>query len=120
MATFKFFSDINGTTTELGRLQPMDNKEFSRLFPGVKGKRWDGFSMKVGQPLDFTPVFDRVEKRWTRDLRPVTREISYKSNPSKHVCDARCMNATGRTMQCECSCGGKNHGQGAFHCSEAA
>lgn len=27
-----------------------------------------------------------------------------------HVCDARCMGATGPS--CECSCGGKNHGSG--------
>jgi hypothetical protein len=110
--TLKYF---NGTT-ELHRPQPMDNKEFVQLFPGVKGKRWDGFSMMVANPLDFTPVFDRTVGRWTTDLRPVTRVINYKSNPSKHICDARCMNATGRTMQCECSCGGKNHGNGGFRC----
>lgn len=28
---------------------------------------------------------------------------------SQHVCDARCMCATGH--DCECSCGGKNHGK---------
>lgn len=26
----------------------------------------------------------------------------------KHICDARCLNATGR--DCSCSCGGANHG----------
>lgn len=50
----------------------------------------------------------------------VERTIEYKSNPLKHVCDARCINATGRIMKCECSCGGKNHGKGAFNCEEAA
>jgi len=29
---------------------------------------------------------------------------------SSHVCDARCMNAFG--PDCECSCGGANHGAG--------
>lgn len=43
---------------------------------------------------------------------PVERRVEYKSNPSKHVCDVRCMNANGRTMKCECACGGKNHGRG--------
>lgn len=47
----------------------------------------------------------------------IERTINMKSSPSKHECDARCINATGRTMQCECSCGGKNHGRGAFNCS---
>ncbi len=52
---------------------------------------------------------------WVRATRIVIR----KSSPSMHECDARCINATGRTMQCECSCGGKNHGKGAFACVAA-
>lgn len=35
---------------------------------------------------------------------------------TEHVCDARCTNATG--SNCECSCGGKNHGK-AFMCEAA-
>ena len=38
------------------------------------------------------------------------RCIGYSRTPSKHKCDARCMNAKGN--QCECSCGGANHGKG--------
>ena len=53
---------------------------------------------------------------WTGYVK-VERSIRYKSNPSKHECDARCINATGRVMNCECSCGGKNHGKGAFKCN---
>lgn len=49
----------------------------------------------------------------------VERKINYKSNPSRHECDARCYNATGRNMTCECSCGGKNHGRGALQCEAA-
>lgn len=44
----------------------------------------------------------------------VERAIEYKSSPSRHECDARCFNATGRIMKCECACGGKNHGKGSF------
>jgi len=29
---------------------------------------------------------------------------------AEHVCDSRCMNATG--PNCECGCGGENHGRG--------
>jgi len=54
-------------------------------------------------------IWDVDSKAWVRATRVVIR----KSNPSMHECDARCMNATGRTMQCECSCGGKNHGKGS-------
>lgn len=46
----------------------------------------------------------------------VTRVIKYNAFGSKHECDARCMNASGRTMNCECSCGGINHGKGKFNC----
>lgn len=41
------------------------------------------------------------------------RKVEYKSNPSKHECDARCVRAVGKIMRCECSCGGLNHGKGA-------
>lgn len=36
------------------------------------------------------------------------RVIFYKNRPSLHKCDARCETAKGHN--CECSCGGKNHG----------
>jgi hypothetical protein len=57
-------------------------------------------------------------KGWTGYV-VAERAIEYKSNPSRHACDARCLNATGRIMKCECSCGGKNHGRGALVCEEA-
>lgn len=47
----------------------------------------------------------------------VERAIEYKSNPSKHKCDARCTSAKG--FKCECECGGKNHGAGQFMCEAA-
>lgn len=43
-----------------------------------------------------------------------TRKIEYKKNASKHECDSRCMNAKGRHMNCECRCGGANHGRGVL------
>ena len=54
-------------------------------------------------------------KGWVR----ITRTVKMKANPSKHVCDIRCTNAKGRVMNCECSCGGKNHGKGRFVCEAA-
>jgi hypothetical protein len=77
-----------------------------------------------------TLVFDRVDYLSRKDIRgydqstaswvKVTRAIEIKSNPSRHECDDRCMNATGLVMKCECKCGGKNHGRGSFVCAEAA
>jgi len=100
MATMKYFSDHNGETVELVAISNLRNAEFDTLFPGVKGKRCDSFSKWVGYAVG------------SRDPLPLTRRISYKSNPSLHKCDARCMHAKGRTMDCQCSCGGANHGKG--------
>lgn len=69
----------------------------------------------VGEPIGYEPVYIQGEG-WKHNYLPVERIVNYKSNPSKHECDARCMNASGRTMNCECSCGGKNHGKGKFNC----
>lgn len=99
----RWFSDIDGVTVELVSLDQMDNAEFIKRWPDIKGKRADSFSRWVGLP--------HGGKR-RQDELPLTRRINYKSHPSKHVCDARCMHAKGRTMTCECSCGGKNHGIG--------
>lgn len=49
----------------------------------------------------------------------VTRRVELKATPSRHQCDSRCMHATGRTMKCECACGGRNHGRGSFACEAA-
>jgi hypothetical protein len=109
---------FNGET-ELTRISPLANAEFAKSFPGVNGRKYDGYSMKVGSPIGHASVFV-AGKGWNHGpVMPVERIVTYKSNPSKHVCDARCMNASGRTMNCECSCGGKNHGLGGFR-AEAA
>lgn len=110
---------FNGET-ELTAITGMKNAEFAARFPGVKGRRDDGYHMLVGRPVNVAPQFIQGQGWDKSTLVPVERVINYKSNPSKHECDARCVNATGRTMNCECSCGGKNHGRGSFQCSEAA
>ena len=75
-----------------------------------------------------TVLFDRVDHRpsgkfgWhpeTKAWIKVERSIEYKAFASKHECDERCMNATGRIMKCECRCGGKNHGKGNFKADAA-
>jgi len=94
MATYKYF---NGT-----------NELKNVYFEGRK---------QFGQPVDFVPVW--TGSSWTKNYVPVERTVRYKSNPSKHICDTRCMFAKGRTMNCECSCGGKNHGNGGFQATAA-
>lgn len=95
MANLKYFAGANelqGVHQRNGKLVGYVSK--SDLF-FVEGQGWQGYT-------------------------PVERTVNYKSNPSRHECDARCMNANGRTMNCECSCGGKNHGRANFICNEVA
>lgn len=102
MANIKYFSDADQEAVILKNPYGMLNKEFAEKFPGVKGIRYDGFTMTVGYPLEGNggPL-------------PVTRKIEYKSNPSKHECNAKCMGGK-HNGACECRCGGKNHGRGMF------
>lgn len=97
-AKTRYFSDIDGQTIELFGSWNMDNREFATKFPTIKGRRCDSFSRWVGETAD-------------REIMPVTRVVYFKRNPSLHKCDARCQHAKGH--DCECSCGGENHGKGA-------
>ena len=91
----KYFSDINGTTTEIPGRFSMRNEEFAKKFPGIKGKRDDGFSRMVGT--------------LNGEVFPITRVIFYKGRPSLHECNAKCRGGKCGGV-CECQCGGKNHG----------
>lgn len=90
-----------------------------RFFAGdkrLKGVRHDGSASTRaeshwGFPEDVEPAFVPGEG-WVGGLVRADRMVFYKARPSRHECDARCMNATGRTMNCECACGGRNHGRG--------
>ena len=53
--------------------------------------------------------YDAESRQWVK----ISRKVIFRPNPSRHECDSRCMTATGKTMQCECACGGKNHGKAA-------
>lgn len=95
MANIKFFAEHNGETVQLTGIWH-DSKTSGR---------------KAGHFSGLTPDSTRVQ---------AARMVEYRSNPSKHACDARCLNATGLVMKCECSCGGKNHGRGSLSCEAAA
>lgn len=117
MANIKHYSD----DILLTHITGFSKRSWEATFPGIKGRALDSFDNAVGYDATFVPFFDHGAGKWNRGaMLPVTRVVTYKSNPSKHECDARCINATGRTMQCECSCGGKNHGRGSSIKCEAA
>ncbi len=98
MANIKYF---NGTQ-QLKGIHGLANADFAARFPRSPGRRHDGYTKEVGYPL-----------AGTGGALPVERVIEYKQFASKHDCDARCLNAQGKIMKCECSCGGVNHGRGA-------
>lgn len=95
----RYFSDLGGTV-EISAPRPMANAKYRALFGSIKGRRYDGFSMMVGD--------DSAGR-----VLPVTRAISYKRSPSLHKCNAKCLGGKPNGI-CECSCGGKNHGAGMF------
>jgi len=95
----KYFSGND----EISSIRWISKTEADKLFPGIKCVRVDGYSVMAGW---------RPGHMQDADLVPVTRSIFYNTNPSLHKCDARCMHAKGRN--CECSCGGKNHGVGSL------
>ena len=90
-------------TTELSWIDAMPNKEFAAKFGDAFALKYDSFHKFVGSADPYNRFAKQV-------MLPVTRSVKFKSNPSLHKCDARCMNAKGHS--CECSCHGKNHGAG--------
>jgi hypothetical protein len=95
---YRLFADLDGVTVELfGHISGMDRAEFSARFPRAKGRRFDSRRMQVA-----ADAAGRV--------LPVTRAIEFKKVKRLKQCDARCMYALG--PNCECKCGGKNHGRG--------
>jgi len=86
MANFKYFAECGGQAVELARV-------YHDLLP-TKRYGFIGTCPTCGQ------------------RHVCTRKVEYKAHPSKHECNAKCMGASGRSMICECKCGGKNHGRG--------
>lgn len=96
MANIKAF---NGSEQLTYRAMPV--AEFNKIFPGVKGLNAGWYGDKwVGRTQAGT-------------LLPVERLITYKQFPSRHECNAKCLNGK-HNGTCECKCGGKNHGAGMF------
>lgn len=55
-------------------------------------------------------AYGRCSRPGCSDVHLPDRFIERNARPSLHACDVRCMFARGH--QCECACGGKNHGAG--------
>jgi len=101
---FLYFSDTEAGPVALApSCIPMPNAEFAAKFPGVKALKFDSFAKRVAPAIGGS---------W-KELYPVTRVIRYKSCPSKHECNGKCMGGNPNGT-CECQCGGKNHGRAGF------
>lgn len=94
MANIKYFAEHNGAAVELTRIR--HDGAVATTVKHFSGRAPDGTVLTA------------------------QRMVTYKNFASKHDCDARCMNAAGRTMNCECACGGKNHGRGSFRAEVVA
>jgi hypothetical protein len=95
MTTIKHYSGA----VELAGVWPERRAVVRARFPVGRIKKYDDFSLIVGTQ----------DGKLSPDFLPVTRIISYKENGSKHKCGAKCRGAKGGN--CECECGGANHGR---------
>lgn len=115
MARFAYFADLaDGTTLEFAeRREPTGGVDRwgARQYRDIRAKV--SYLRLPGDVRDCLYGFS------SDGPVKITRTVQMKANPSRHECDARCFNASGRVMNCECSCGGKNHGKGRFACVEA-
>lgn len=94
----KYFSG----DVELKGAYPLSRATVRELFPTGKIQKYDDFNLLVGT-VD-------GQYRTSGGFLPVTRIIRFNPEGSNHKCDGRCLNA--KRGDCECSCGGKNHGAG--------
>jgi hypothetical protein len=101
-------------------------KEVIKYFYGDQQIYYNGGRMPLSEAKQNHPQFARFAKVDSFDcvagcllgqehtphpkIYPATRKVFYKIDGSKHKCDARCLNAKGHN--CECACGGSNHGAG--------
>jgi hypothetical protein len=94
MATFRYFTTCNGEQVQLQNV-------------------WH--SGQTTRADSFTGTCPACGQKHTAQ-----RKIEMKAFPSRHECNAKCMGASGRSMVCECKCGGKNHGVSSFTCAAVA
>jgi hypothetical protein len=99
MRNTKFF--VGSEQVASNSIQMVDGHSWTKW--GVPGMAFPGKRMH-------TPVAVSYESSLQGAGRRLARFVAYNPNGSKHKCDSRCLNAKGGN--CECSCGGANHGAG--------
>jgi len=99
----------HGLTFFIGRCPRKGCKTIHRmaitLIPRRRETGWPRRTITVLEPAEWPgnlQIYCREHRTWIQWKR-IKATIS-----ESHICDARCMSAIG--PNCECSCGGKNHG----------
>ncbi len=110
----KYFVDLtNGQTIQVPQKQveTVDATEYQRIFGKPANKR-SMMICRVFQEVEGGVLMKPFNNVWYTN---VSRVVKFDSLPlalgTAHECDSRCMHAKGRVMNCECACGGKNHGK---------
>jgi hypothetical protein len=101
MANFKYFTTCQNKQVELSRVRCI---AFEQFFDVARGCHRD----VSHKPYGFEGICEACG-----NLHVAQRQIEYKSFPSRHECSVKCMGGKANGT-CECKCGGKNHGAGAF------
>jgi len=117
MKTVTYFATCNGETVTLSKVGYMRASDIAKTRDITQTEPPANQSKHVrlcvasggGRPAVFDHAIGQCSKcnRWHFAERMIERP----SNASNHVCNGRCMAATGKV--CECSCRGKNHGAGS-------
>jgi hypothetical protein len=104
MANVKYFGTCNGETVQL-------------VNPGYADRKHD-FERMIGRPMVAGEKMVRDCQLFAFGTCPICgkkhvaeRVIMYGNNPKLHKCSDRCLAAKGH--DCECQCGGANHGKAA-------
>lgn len=111
MANEKYFATCNGAISILNNVQyvPVEKLEAWRRIANIPEKAVRMVNSVGPQGNTYSYAAGLCSQCGAYHV--AERLIFRKANPSNHKCDARCLNATGHN--CECSCGGKNHGKAA-------
>jgi hypothetical protein len=107
----KYFIDLsNGETLQISQKQveTISADIYQRIFGKPASKRSTVVCRVSADTEGAVKYFDTYYTH-------VTRVVKFNNLPlalgTAHECDSRCLHATGRVMNCECACGGKNHGK---------
>lgn len=88
------------------------NRHYYRCLACLSAVAIDGDKLKVAYDHNNKPLFPRCDCGGGLDYMGRVSGDNYMRVEDRCACDGRCTHATG--PNCDCACGGKNHGTGAL------